>query len=66
MTHEERLAAARAFRVNVLNERSALRTELAETMTDLAAVANTVSTLSAVWTLLPPALRGRLEKYLTP
>lgn len=64
MTHAERLCAARAFRTNVLGERNRLRTELAGARTDLSAVANTLSALTAVWTLLPSALRGRLEDYL--
>lgn len=65
MTHEQRLTAARAFRRNVLDERDRLRTEAAAVATDLSAVANALSALTAVWTLLPLALRERLGNYIT-
>ncbi len=65
MTHEERLAAAHTFRVNVLDERERLRGEIASTRTDLSAVANALSALSAVWSLVPPAIRERLGTYIT-
>lgn len=65
MTHEQRLEAARAFRTNVLGERDRLRTELAAVRTDVSAVANILSGMTAAWALLPPVLREKLGSYIT-
>ena len=65
MTYEERLAAARAFRRNVTEERTRLKAELASVRTDISAVANSLSGITAVWALLPHVLREKLGSYIT-